>query len=54
MYFIQKDHPLVAQVIYNSNGTIITEDPGNPLYQDYLAWLADGNEPQEWQPEEVE
>lgn len=53
MYFINTNHPCVSRVIYNSDGTIITEDVDNPIYQEYLAWIAEGNEPEEWMEEQT-
>ena len=31
--------------IENNEPTAIPKDPGNRHYQEYLAWLAEGNEP---------
>jgi len=38
----------------DGNVSYIPEDPTNTDYQQYLAWLEEGNVPEEWNPEEVE
>ena len=42
-----------AIVRQEENGDIsfIPSDPANSDYQAYLAWVAEGNTPEEWQPE---
>lgn len=40
---------VVCAVENGKGGEIISNDD-----MDYLAWLAEGNEPQEWQPQEAE
>lgn len=33
-----------------SNKGVIPEDEGNMDYQAYLAWVAEGNTPEPWEP----
>lgn len=48
MYFIQRNHPCVAECLYDSEMNIFCQDPDTEKYQEYLAWLAAGNTPTEW------
>lgn len=31
--------------------TFVSEDTANPMYQAYLAWVAEGNTAEEWSPD---
>jgi hypothetical protein len=43
---------LGEQVIVRSDGMRIPFDPANTDYQQYLEWVAEGNTPEEWQPDQ--
>ena len=38
-------------VIRLSDNALIPPDSSNDDYKQYLEWLAEGNEPEEWKPE---
>ena len=54
MYFIMKDHNGKETCIRTNDGSGIPFDEGNRDYQAYLAWVAEGNTAEEWNPEETE
>jgi hypothetical protein len=47
IYKLIKD-PLgnLASIVFNSNGACIPFDPANTDYQEYRAWLNEGNTPE--------
>ena len=42
------------QTIVTEYGGFVPADPLNPDYLAYVAWLFEGNTPEEWQPETIE
>lgn len=40
--------------LIRSDGAFIPIDEMNPDYLAYVAWLFEGNTPEQWQPEEVQ
>jgi hypothetical protein len=49
MYKLLPDSPMFGKpnaVIRTADGAVIPFDPANTDYQQYLAWLAEGNTPE--------
>jgi hypothetical protein len=54
-YFINIPDSYGGGVVYmSSDGDQFPADQLNRHYRDYLAWVADGNTAEEWQPVAVE
>ena len=54
MYYIDVKEPFSQEVILKLDGDILMSIPSNKEntdYQAYLAWVAEGNEAEEWNPE---
>ncbi len=43
--FFQPDGTTLANAVKRSDGAFIPFDPANTDYQEYLKWVAEGNEP---------
>jgi hypothetical protein len=44
---------LAAVIRRDEDGAFVPFDPDNIDYQEFLAWLAEGNEPAPYQPDQV-
>ena len=44
--------PTEQMIVDVTTGSWISMDEANTDYQQYLAWLAEGNTPEPWNPEE--
>jgi len=53
MYQIFSEENIGTLIYRVSDCAWIPPDPANTDYQEYLAWLEEGNVPEEWNPEEV-
>jgi hypothetical protein len=54
MYATVSGNGEIYGIVRLADITHIPTDPSNIDYQQYLAWLEEGNVPEEWNPEEVE
>jgi hypothetical protein len=45
-YKLQQTAQGIAQSVFRSDGWSIPFDPDNTDYQEYLTWIAEGNEPE--------
>ena len=46
-----KQHPFTQTLVVDlESNFFIPEDPANSDYQQYLAWVAEGNTAEEWSP----
>lgn len=52
MYKVAKFESDSAVMIVREDGLWIPVDTANGDYQQYLAWLEDGNTPEPWEPEQ--
>lgn len=41
-------------IVIHPDGSFVPTDLGNRHYVEYLAWVAEGNTAEEWNPEETE
>jgi hypothetical protein len=51
MYKIVKNNEIIICVLTEDRKTAIPPDESNTDYQEYLAWVAEGNEAEEWSAE---
>jgi hypothetical protein len=52
MKFFVYNAPVGDSQLLREDGVWISKVESNPLYQEFLAWVEEGNEPESWEPEE--